>query len=1034
MNVTNLNTDNVTNMSYMFSNDPHLTQIVGLNALNTSKVTNMAGMLAQNPGLTNVDLSGLDTTKLTDISHLFDGDQNLAKLNLSGWVFQEGIKDDAVFQNALGKLTALDLTNAKTVPAAVLNAYVAVARNTKAKDIDLSTFSTSRQITNMFGLFANLPVVETINVTNLNTDNVTNMSYMFSNDPHLTKIIGLNTLNTSKVTNMAGMLAQNPGLTNVDLSGLDTTKLTDISHLFDGDQNLAKLNLSGWVFQEGIKDDAVFQNALGKLTALDLTNAKTVPAAVLNAYVAVARNTKAKDIDLSTFSTSRQITNMFGLFANLPVVETINVTNLNTDNVTNMSYMFSNDPHLTKIIGLNTLNTSKVTNMAGMLAQNPSLANVDLSGLDTTKLTDISHLFDGDQNLAKLNLSGWVFQEGIKDDDTFQKALDKLTALDLTNTKTIPAAVLRAYVAVARNTKAKDIDLSTLSISRQITDMSGLFADLPAVETINVANLNTGNVTDMSYMFNNDPQLTQIIGVGGFDTHNVTNMNSMFGAYHYNTVNNDEPLGLTYFGRLKELDLSNWDTSKVTDMGFMFSGQQSLTKIGQLANWQTSQVTDMGDMFEALAALPDDQLTNLNWDTSKVENMWSMFYDMPLQKDLSFVNNWNTANVRNMSYMFAEDPNLTRLDLSKWDVGKVGTDQPGQNYSLAAMFADDRALTSVGDISHWNTANVHDTRYMFGNTASLSNLDLSGWDTSNLEIAGHMFERSGVKEVNLSNWDFHNLKHYNNYGLVDHDGEFRGTEWMFINLLNKCVITMNNISLPDDDNAFSIIDFAGTKPIVVLANGQDGQALPELAALNQQTWKPWNVENEQEITGRQNSNVLTLVKAADPTVKVGERKLNFVFTNQADLENYLNAQLAASQVRSAIGSFGQQWDQQGDTSNGRLKASLRLYPAAGDNFLADWVTPEYQLNTAKPVTPTTPDNPGTTTGNKPGMPGRGGAGTGLNNPRLPGRESAHQAGMNRHATAALPQTGNRDNRSALLGLLALPFLALGALVNRRHEK
>lgn len=916
------------------------------------------------------NLAGWDLRNVTAMGWMFDRTQdNMQKLILDNWQLNPDADTQQMFSYAFPK--EVSVTGMKNINSQILGAYVNSFRITSTlTSIDLSSTTLSPKVQSLMFAFRNLSHVKSINLSGWDISQVTNLSSVFAGDTAV-ETINLNGWDFRNAKGLGGAMFY--GCNNLKTLDLGNAKFADLPNVTNNDSfgfvsNITKVNLDG---------------------------AENVPSYLLQEFVVAARNSHAATVDLSTFTVAPAIDSLDSLFQDLPDVETINLTGLDTANVTTMRNTFRRDYKLTKIIGLNTLNTSKVTSMEGMFTQDTSLADVDLSGLDTTKLTDISHLFDGDQNLAKLNLSGWVFQEGIKDDDVFQNALGKLTALDLTNAKTIPASVLRAYVAVARNTKAKDIDLSTLSISRQITNMSGLFADLPAVETINVANLYTGNVTDMSYMFNNDPQLTQIIGVGGFDTHNVTNMNSMFGAYHYNTVNNDEPLALTYFGRLKELDLSNWDTSKVTDMG---------------------------DMFEALAALPDDQLTNLNWDTSKVENMWAMFYGMTLQKELSFVNNWNTANVRNMSYMFAEDPNLTRLDLSKWDVGKVGTDLPVQNYSLAAMFADDRALTSVGDISHWNTANVHDTRYMFGNTASLPSLDLSGWDTGNLEIAGHMFERSGVKEVNLSNWDFHNLKHYNNYGLVDRDGEFRGTEWMFINLLNKCVITMNNISLPDGDNAFSIIDFAGTKPIVVLANGQDGQALPELAALNQQTWKPWNVENEQEITGRQNSNVLTLVKAADPTVKVGERKLNFVFTNQTDLENYLNAQLAASQVKSAIGSFGQRWDQQGDTSNGRLKASLRLYLAAGDNFLADWVTPEYQLSTAKPVTPTTPDNPGTTAGNKPGMPGRGGAdtGTGLNNPQLPGWESTRQGGMNRHAAAALPQTGNQDNQSAL--------------VNRRHEK
>ncbi len=47
---------------------------------------------------------------------------------------------------------------------------------------------------------------------------------------------------------------------------------------------------------------------------------------------------------------------------------------------------------------------------------------------------------------------------------------------------------------------------------------------------------------------------------------------------------------------LTSLDLSNFDTSKVTDMHDMFSGCEALTSL-DLSNFDTSKVTDMSGMF-----------------------------------------------------------------------------------------------------------------------------------------------------------------------------------------------------------------------------------------------------------------------------------------------------------------------------------------------------------------------------------------------------------------------------------------------------
>jgi surface protein len=983
----------------------HLTTL-DLHSLDTSGVTSTKGLFTGATVLRVANLANWDLRNVTDMGWMFDRIQgNMQKLILDNWQLNPDASDQGMFSYAFPN--EVSVNGMQNMSTQILNVYVnAFRKNSTLTTIDLSSTTLSPKIQSLMFAFRNLNNVKSINISGWDISHVTNVNAMFSGDG---------------------------ALETVNLHGLDFRNTKGLGGaMFYGDSKIATIDMSNTKFADIPSGNSDAFGFVNNITTLNLDGAENIPPYVLQEFVVAARNRHAKTVDLSPFTVTSTISKLDGFFQDLPDMETINLTGLNTANVTSMQVLFRRDYKLTKIIGLNALNTSKVTSMKGMFTQDTSLADVNLSGLDISKVTDISELFFGDQNLTSLNLSGLTFQEGIKDDDVFRSALDKLTELNLTNTKTIPASILRAYVAVARNTHAKSIDLSTLSISRQITNLSGLFADLPDVETINVNNLNTGNVTDMSSMFNNDPQLTRIIGIGSFDTHNVTNMSSMFAAYHNNTVHPLEPLVPTYFGKLQELDLSNWNTSKVTDMSFMFAGQQHLTRLGKLSNWDTSKVTVMSHMFEALASLPDDQLTGLNWNTANVYNMNAMFYGMELQKDLSFVNNWQTGKVKDMSYMFANDPVLTSLDLSHWDTGQVGTFNAPQDYSFALMFANDTALTSVGDISHWNTANVHSTRYMFTNTKNLTKLDLSGWNTSKLQIAGGMFKGAGVQQLNLNNWNFSNLHHFNNYGYSAKQGEFRGPEEMFADLANKAVITMNNISLPGTTDAFVVTDFAGTQPIVVLANGHDGRVLPALTALNQQTWTD---DNGKTVTGRQNSNILTLVRADNQGTKVGEHGLNFVFVDQADLSNHLNSQIAANQVKSDIGSFSQSWDQQGDTSNGLLKASLRRSPAANDAFLADWVTPEYQLNTAKPATPTAPANPGTgTNAGRPFTPGQAGAGAGLTSQAQKARGTINGGNSQAKVSSALPQTGDQESHAAFFGLLMLPFLALGAVVNRRHEK
>ena len=123
------------------------------------------------------------------------------------------------------------------------------------------------------------------------------------------------------------------------------------------------------------------------------------------------------------------------------------------------------------------------------------------------------------------------------------------------------------------------LDLSNLDTS-SVTNMSGMFSDCNSLTELNLSNFDTSKVTDMSYMFRDCRGLTEL-NISNFDTSNVTNMSSMFGDCH----------GLT------ELDLSNFDTSKVRAMVGMFFGCSGLTEITVGCNWTTENVINAIYMF-----------------------------------------------------------------------------------------------------------------------------------------------------------------------------------------------------------------------------------------------------------------------------------------------------------------------------------------------------------------------------------------------------------------------------------------------------
>ena len=175
-----------------------------------------------------------------------------------------------------------------------------------------------------------------------------------------------------------------------------------------------------------------------------------------------------------------------------------------------------------------------------------------------------------------------------------------------------------------------------------------------------------------------------------------------------------------------EIDLSNFDTSKVTDMRYMFYGMSNLTSLN-LSNFDTSQVMYMYSMFSDMSSLTTLNLSSFN--TSKVTNMYFMFYGMSNLTSLN-LSNFDTSKVTDMRYMFYGMSNLTSLNLSNFDTSKV-TD-------MNSMFADMRSLTTL-NLSSFDTSNVTSMKEMFSGMHNLTTLDLSNFNTSQVTDMSLMF-------------------------------------------------------------------------------------------------------------------------------------------------------------------------------------------------------------------------------------------------------------------------------------------------------
>ena len=162
-----------------------------------------------------------------------------------------------------------------------------------------------------------------------------------------------------------------------------------------------------------------------------------------------------------------------------------------------------------------------------------------------------------------------------------------------------------------------------------------------------------------------------------------------------------------------EIDLSNFDTSKVTNMSSMFLGMSNLTSLN-LSNFDTSQVTNMAGMFFNILLLTTLDFSSFN--TSKVTSMSNMFNNMPSLTTLD-LSSFDTSNVTDMRYMFFSMSNLTTLDLSNFNTSQV-TNMNGM-FSLPDMWASNDKLEKIYVNNDFNTSKLTTFSNMFSNRKKL---------------------------------------------------------------------------------------------------------------------------------------------------------------------------------------------------------------------------------------------------------------------------------------------------------------------------
>ncbi|EAG8838474.1 BspA family leucine-rich repeat surface protein [Listeria monocytogenes] len=241
------------------------------------------------------------------------------------------------------------------------------------RDNDYPTAPSLRTTEYMFGYTHKLTELD---VSGLDTSAVTNMNCMF-NYCSVLEELDVSNFDTSSVTTMRDMFGSSGKLEKLDVSNFDTSSVTTMQAMFYGCTSLEELDVSNFDTNSVTNMSYMFYNCAG-----------------------------LEELDVSNFDTS-SVTTMYGTFVGCNSLEELDVSNFDTSSVTTMQAMFENCTGLGEL-DVSNFDTSSVTTMAYMFDGCTSLEELDLSNFDTSSVTTMAYMFQNCTALKSLYLDNFT--------------------------------------------------------------------------------------------------------------------------------------------------------------------------------------------------------------------------------------------------------------------------------------------------------------------------------------------------------------------------------------------------------------------------------------------------------------------------------------------------------------------------------------------------------------------------------------------------------------------------------------------------
>ncbi len=677
-----------------------------------------------------IDLTGLDTSKVEDMSFLFDDCSALQTIELGGIDTSFVTNMMSMFYNC-SALESIDVdidTSRVTNMSSMFKFYkytwpVEYTPESSLKHINFGSKFTTANVTLMSEMFYGCTQLEELDLSRFDRSNVTSINNFFGKyDTKLKKITLSDKMSINSACNLINKTTEFLG----SAGWYNST---------DPDQEIISTGTTGIILPAAEEGSTVtymmaynnpeivyhFDSSTGTLTLTkgEMTSSqfKTLCTKATDNVLDIKKVVAGSDVKFTG--------SLYAMFQDLDAVEEVDLSAADMTQVTSMEYMFAYCKVL-RSVKIGTCSNA-LTSLKQMFMGCSILNTIDISGLDTSEVTNMSDMFNSCSELESVNLSG------------------------LNTGKVTDMRYMFAYCK-----KLKSLDLSGFNTSL-VTDMRGMFASCEALETITFGTNFTTAAVDMFYQMFYGCKALHRLDLSGFTFDSGDNINQLFQDADIRELTIPASLSLSSSTSLRNKGYRS-------DRIVYFTGWYNIANENTIVSGENSYAVFSGAGTYHLKESDTGVRYSLSGDTLTI-TAGTIGYQSNMGDDVSsivsYLNSENNITIKTVvvgpnvrfydnGYQFEKCDGVETIDLSHAVLQKAPDAQQDVRLTkLNSMFSSCPDLKTVLFPDTPDTSAVTQMYSMFAGCSSLRSLDLSTFDFSKITSMSSMFEGCYLTELKL---------------------------------------------------------------------------------------------------------------------------------------------------------------------------------------------------------------------------------------------------------------------------------------------